>query len=544
VFPGLVCERILFVLVSFVMADNLSTLWGNLSLTEDEDLELSFDKVDLNEGETFGQVCVLGKLMADRMVSRETIQLSMLQWWKLEDSSITFKVLGKNLFLIEFIDPKDKERVLEGRPWVFEGGLFLVEDFDGTKAPSQFTFNKAAFWVRMIDLPLACMSREIGRKIGASVGVVEAVDADARGMGWGEFLRVKILMDLAKPLQRGRKINIEGKAHWIHFQYERLPRFCFQCGAICHGKSGCPKRSGFRQQEPNQYGMWLRAPSPTRRAEKSHNRFPAKKIQFNSTFTRGEGNPHRPARSSQSADDRKGADSESPRTGNPNRQFSARNNFGTNQGANRGDFGENMGGFGAFNGDPEVNYSGKRQKVHDFFSKKDMGENSLMQDMGEIQSHSMLLKKDIRGSSMERVCGIINENISHNDAMKVGTVVDGATHVHGRQHETLLGNEASSKSPTRYMGPLISDVAKSMQGNKLIFADSPEKIPTKKREREDLNLCGENISGRLEESRRKRNSKGDTTELESVAKGRKGGLALQKSGSGMAEAAKQPRQPR
>ena len=82
----------------------------------------------------------------------------------------------------------------------------------------------------MVDLPLACMSREIGRKIGASVGVVEVVDTDAGGMGWGEFLRVKILMDLAKPLQRGRKINIKEKAHWIPFQYEHLPKFYFQCG--------------------------------------------------------------------------------------------------------------------------------------------------------------------------------------------------------------------------------------------------------------------------------------------------------------------------
>ena len=70
--------------------------------------------MNLNEGETFGQVCVLGKLMADRLVSRETIRSSILQWWKPEDS-ITFKVLGKNLFLIEFVDPKDKERVLERR---------------------------------------------------------------------------------------------------------------------------------------------------------------------------------------------------------------------------------------------------------------------------------------------------------------------------------------------------------------------------------------------------------------------------------------------
>ena len=160
--------------------------------------------------------------------------------------------------------------------------------------------------------------------------------------------------------------------------------------------------------------MWLRVPSPTRRAEKSQNRFPAKRSHFNSTFTKGDGKPHREARSSQSAEDRKGADSESPRAGNSTGQFSIRNNFSANQGVNHGVFGENMGGFGAFNGDPETTHSGKRQKVHDFFSKKDMGENFSKHDMRGNPSQSMLLKKDIRGSSMERVCGIIIENISHN----------------------------------------------------------------------------------------------------------------------------------
>jgi hypothetical protein len=71
--------------------------------------------------------------------------------------------------------------------------------------------------VRMKNMLLACMGREIGRKIEASVGEVVAVDTDARGMGWGEFLRVKILLNLAKPPQRGRKINIKGTAHWITF---------------------------------------------------------------------------------------------------------------------------------------------------------------------------------------------------------------------------------------------------------------------------------------------------------------------------------------
>jgi hypothetical protein len=48
------------------MADDLPNLWQNLSLTEDEDIELSFQKVDLTDGVTYGKSCVLGKLMADR----------------------------------------------------------------------------------------------------------------------------------------------------------------------------------------------------------------------------------------------------------------------------------------------------------------------------------------------------------------------------------------------------------------------------------------------------------------------------------------------
>ena len=63
----------------------------------------------------------------------------------------------------------------------------------------------------MIDLPLGCMRREVGKKIRSMVGTVVEVDTNAGGVGWGEFLRVKILLDLSKPLSRGRKMKLEGK---------------------------------------------------------------------------------------------------------------------------------------------------------------------------------------------------------------------------------------------------------------------------------------------------------------------------------------------
>jgi hypothetical protein len=150
---------------------------------------------------------VVGKLIADQLVSKETIKTTLLRWWKLS-GTLSFKILGENLFLVEFTNEGDKRRVLKGKPWVFEGSLFLLKDFDGRTSPSDLALEKAAFWIRMIGLPLSCMGRETGGMIGSSVGEVEVVDIDVNGVGWGEFLQVRVLIDLMKPLARGRKLKL------------------------------------------------------------------------------------------------------------------------------------------------------------------------------------------------------------------------------------------------------------------------------------------------------------------------------------------------
>jgi len=86
-------------------------------------------------------------------------------------------------------------------------------------------FDKVFFWVRMFNLPLACMSKTMGVQIGSSVGQVEEVETDEDGVGWGEYLRVRVSLDLSTPFVRGRLLNVNGENTWIAFQYERLPTF-------------------------------------------------------------------------------------------------------------------------------------------------------------------------------------------------------------------------------------------------------------------------------------------------------------------------------
>jgi hypothetical protein len=95
--------------------------------------------------------------------------------------------------------------------------VFSVADFDGVTPLETIEFEKVAYWVRMYNLPLACMGVEIEKQIGAMVGVVEDDETDEDGVGWGKFLRVKICIDLTKPLARGRRIKVQGLAIWVNF---------------------------------------------------------------------------------------------------------------------------------------------------------------------------------------------------------------------------------------------------------------------------------------------------------------------------------------
>jgi hypothetical protein len=177
-------------------------------------------------------------------------------------------MLGDNLFLMEFENSWEKINILEGRPWLFDGNLLAVMPFDGLTPPSQLVFEKAAFWVRMYNLPLACMGSDIGKQIGATVGEVVEVDQNDGEVEWGEFLRVRIIIDLTKPLDRGRKINIRNKSTWVKFKYEKLPNFCYHCGVVRHSRRGCAAKSlrgegSLPRDTP--FGPWLRVPPVFRR---------------------------------------------------------------------------------------------------------------------------------------------------------------------------------------------------------------------------------------------------------------------------------------
>jgi hypothetical protein len=250
-----------------MMAEELGDLCRRISLTEGEKDGIQVEELDVSEARVIAGKCLIGKIWTDKNVNQEAFKSVFSSIWRIV-GSVKFKELKDNIWLFEFSDDGDKRRVLDGRPWSFDRHIVVLNEFDGSIPPSQLEFRQSPFWVQVHEMPLLCMNKNVGTKIGNSLGILEDIDVAGNGLGWGSYLRLRVVLDIMKPLDRGRALNFAGKSSWIEFKYEKLPLFCFRCGCIVHGSKGCsapPATHIHAREEPKQWGSWLRAIDPRRR---------------------------------------------------------------------------------------------------------------------------------------------------------------------------------------------------------------------------------------------------------------------------------------
>ncbi|XP_042980067.1 uncharacterized protein LOC122310252 [Carya illinoinensis] len=241
------------------MEEELALRWSSLKLTEAEQQELFLPEEEALSSKLRGHLCLLASILNDRTANREAFKSTMAKVWN-TFGWITFKEFGPNKFLLEFQLLSDKQKVLHGRPWSFDRHLICLKDFESDLSPNEVQFITEPFWVQAHNLPFAGMNRQLGEKIGEAIGKVHTVEVDEQGHSWGSYLRLKVDVDVTKPLVRGRMVNSGGKQLWSHFKYERLPNFCFKCGLFKHANGKCPN-FGLNNQPQDQYGQWMRAPN-------------------------------------------------------------------------------------------------------------------------------------------------------------------------------------------------------------------------------------------------------------------------------------------
>jgi hypothetical protein len=81
--------------------ETLSSMRGKFTLSEKKDSKVQIGEDRAAPLSTRGKSCLVGKLLVNSVVPKDFIRVHMLRAWKTL-GSVSFKVLGDNLFLIEF----------------------------------------------------------------------------------------------------------------------------------------------------------------------------------------------------------------------------------------------------------------------------------------------------------------------------------------------------------------------------------------------------------------------------------------------------------
>jgi hypothetical protein len=183
---------------------------------------------------------------------------------------VTCKDLGENMFLFTFNQAVGKRRALEDGPWMFGKDLVVMADFDESKSLEELEFIYIPIWVRISKLPFGIMNKVVGEAIGGEMGEFMEMEKEEDGSAVGRFLRIKIRMDIRKPLMRGVMVQVEGKQGeprplWCPVVYEYLPDFCYTCGLIGHIDKTCATK--LQKGEVQHYSKALRFIPERRRLE-------------------------------------------------------------------------------------------------------------------------------------------------------------------------------------------------------------------------------------------------------------------------------------
>jgi hypothetical protein len=244
-----------------IMEEEQGVFNRKIPLIRGETKRIEIDEEDTEELREKGLKCLVGRFGTPKKINKEAFKSVLTRIWR-TTRGVFFKEILDNLWIFEFEKDTDRRRVLDGRPWTYDRTLLILNEVDGSVPPSQMSFNQTPIWIQIHDMPLACMNKRVGCKIGSSLGEVEEVAVAEDDVGWGRYLRVRVKVELFQPLERGRSLIQRGQTCWVKFKYEKLPIFCFQCGRILHEPKGCPahvQKQKNHQSDSTDWGAWLRA---------------------------------------------------------------------------------------------------------------------------------------------------------------------------------------------------------------------------------------------------------------------------------------------
>ncbi|XP_074347410.1 uncharacterized protein LOC141686264 [Apium graveolens] len=187
----------------------------HITLDEEEEGGLALEGFEeAGQGENLGdfnaKLCLVGRFLSEGVMDFQAMQQTLAAIWK-PGRGVYIKEVDVNLYLFQFYHEVDIKRVLDGNPWSFNRKTLIIARMKEGEIPRCVNLDTLDLWVQIHDLRAGFMSERVIKEVGNYIGVfVESCPRNFE-VGWKEYFRVRVTMNLSSPLKRKMKLRKSGE---------------------------------------------------------------------------------------------------------------------------------------------------------------------------------------------------------------------------------------------------------------------------------------------------------------------------------------------
>ncbi|XP_045791974.1 uncharacterized protein LOC123886726 [Trifolium pratense] len=219
----------------------------NLNLGEEEVLNFELEENETEQDDV--SLCLVGRFVHDRPIKFNVMKVRLAEVWR-PVKGMSVKQSSHGLYLFKFFHPLDIEAVIKGGPWTFDNFTLIVERLKVGVSLYDIPLFHVNFWVQIHNVPVGMMIEKVGKGLANYIGEFLEYDKNNNTSFWRQYMRVKVRVDVRKPLKIEKKIAVNGgEGGVVKFKYEKLGLFCFVCGILGHSEDKCDVRYAMERDD-------------------------------------------------------------------------------------------------------------------------------------------------------------------------------------------------------------------------------------------------------------------------------------------------------
>jgi hypothetical protein len=208
----------------------VDSLLRDLKIKDDD-----FDDLVIDEDVTIDEepdLLAVARVLTDKSFSSAAFEDTMRFAWALAQK-VEFRDVGNNTFILQLSCLGDWKKVVDEGPWLFRNWGIVIQPYDGYSKPSSMILDRLPIWIQIHDIPEVYLAKkEIQQNLAGRLG--KFIKVDIEGSAGGNFVRVRVELDVNKPIARFISTIRKGAREVYMIKYEKIPKCSEICGLLGH----------------------------------------------------------------------------------------------------------------------------------------------------------------------------------------------------------------------------------------------------------------------------------------------------------------------